>query len=390
MDNTYLQELIFETQARGGGLILSLDSQPAVVVLSVEKYNQLLNGASALDNQGAVAEQEQTQYSMNMDKEKILVTGGAGYIGSHAARQLIAAGYDVVVLDNLSCGKRHNVPEGAKFVEGDLADLGLLRDLFAQENFDTVIHFAASIEVEESVKEPQKYFDNNVLNTAKLLGVMSEYAVRNIIFSSTAAVYGEPEKSPISESFKLAPINPYGYTKLLGERLIKYYCQYLGFSAVVFRYFNACGCDVDGAIEPTHHTHLFSNVMEVVLGKTQQINVFGDDYETFDGTCVRDYVHVLDIAGAHVAAIKHLGQGESYRVFNIGTGKGYSVLEIINKTAEVLNKIIPMQMAERRVGDPPALVADNSKLIQELGFKLKYSDLETIITTSYKQAENFK
>ena len=390
MDNIYLQELIFETHSRGGGLILNLDSQPAVVVLSVEKYNQLLNGAANADNQAVVAEQPQTQYSMVMDKQKILVTGGAGYIGSHAARQLIGAGYDVVVLDNLSSGKRHNVPQAAKFVEGDLADLGLLRDLFAAEKFNAVLHFAASIEVEESVKEPQKYFDNNVLNTAKLLSVMEEYGTKELIFSSSAAVYGEPEKSPISEASKLSPINPYGYSKLLGERLIKYYCQYMGFKAIAFRYFNACGCDYDGAIEPTHHTHLLSNVMDVAVGKTSSVTVFGDDYETFDGTCVRDYVHVLDIAGAHVAALQHLGQGENFRVYNIGTGKGSSVLEIINKTAEVLNKIIPMQIGQRRAGDPPALVADNRKLLLELGFKLKYSDLETMITTAYKQAENFK
>ena len=164
----------------------------------------------------------------------------------------------------------------------------------------------------------------------------------------------------------------------------------MNFKAIAFRYFNACGCDYEGDIEPTHHTHLLSNVMDVAVGKTSSVTVFGDDYETFDGTCVRDYVHVLDIAGAHVAALKHLDSGENFRVYNIGTGKGSSVLEIINKTAEVLNKIIPMQMGLRRAGDPPALVADNSKLHKELGFKLKYSDLETMIATAYKQAENFK
>ena len=385
-----MQELIYETRERGGGLILNLDSQPAVVVLSVEKYNQLLHNHQDLAETAAVAQATQTQYAIAMEKEKILVTGGAGYIGSHAARQLLKNGYEVVVLDNLSCGKRHNVPEGAKFVEGDLADVGLMRDLFAAEKFSAVMHFAASIEVEESVKEPQKYFENNVVNTARLLGVMAEYNVKNIIFSSTAAVYGEPEKSPIAENVKLAPINPYGYSKLLCERLIKYYSQYLDFRAVVFRYFNACGCDFDGAIEPTHHTHLLSNVMQVALGKTPSIIVFGNNYETFDGTCVRDYVHVLDIAGAHVAALKHFDSKENFRVFNIGTGHGSSVLEIINKTAEVLNKIIPMQMGERRAGDPPALVADNHKLVTELGFELTHSDLETMISTSYKQAENYK
>ena len=177
----------------------------------------------------------------------------------------------MVVLDNQSCGKRGNVPEGAKFVEGDLADLGLLRDLFATEKFSAVMHFAASIEVEESVKQPQKYFENNVVNTAGLLGVMAEYGVKNIIFSSTAAVYGQPEKSPIAENVKLAPINPYGYSKLLCERLIKYYSLYLDFHAVVFRYFNACGCDYDGGIEPTHHTHLMAMLCKLLWAKPRSL-----------------------------------------------------------------------------------------------------------------------
>ena len=198
-----MQELISETQARGGGLILNLDSQPAVVVLSVDKYNQLLNGAANAGVPAVVAEHAQTQYPMVMDKQKILVTGGAGYIGPHAVRQLLGAGYEVVVLDNLSSGKKHNIPEGAKFVEGDLSDMGLMRDLFAQEKFHAVMHFAASIEVEESVKEPQKYFDNNVMNTAKLLSVMEEYGVRHIIFSSSAAVYGEPKNLQLAKGQNL-------------------------------------------------------------------------------------------------------------------------------------------------------------------------------------------
>lgn len=395
MDNIYLQELIFETQSRGGGLILNLDSQPAVVVLSVDKYNQLLNQIHdplSVSPSGAQAKAEEVSMARQqpMLKQKVLVTGGAGYIGAHAARRLLEAGYEVVVLDNLSSGKRHNVPEQAKFVEGDLADMGLLRDLFAQEKFDAVMHFAASIEVEESTREPQKYFDNNVLNTAKLLCVMAEAGVTELIFSSTAAVYGEPQKNPIEETAKLAPVNPYGYSKLLAERIIKYYCQYLGLRAVIFRYFNACGCDEAGDIEATHHTHLIYNVMDVAVGHQPSLTVFGSDYDTFDGSCVRDYVHVLDIADAHIAALQKIGEGETCRVFNIGTGKGCSVLEVINKTAEVLNKIIPMEQGPRRAGDPASLIADNTKLRRELGFELKHSDLETIVTTAYKQAENFK
>ena len=393
MDNSYLQELIIEANSRGGGMILNLDNQPAVVVLTVDKYNELLNRV-VVSSDSALADQTsiltETMAQAFLANRKVLVTGGAGFIGSHAARELLRAGYEVVVLDNLSAGVRENVPAGAKFVEGDLADLGLLRDLFAQEKFDAVIHFAASIEVEESVREPEKYFENNVLNTAKLLQVMNEYKVKRIVFSSTCAVYGEQAAMPISETAKVGPVNPYGYSKLIGERIIKYYAEYLGFRAVVFRYFNACGCNFDGDIKPTHKTHLFANVMDVAVGKKPSLTVFGNTYDTFDGTCIRDYVHVLDIAQAHITALEKIDEGEGFRTFNIGTGRGSSVLEVVNQTSEVLNKIIPMELGEKRAGDAPVLIADKAKLKDELGYELQYSDLETIITTSWTQAQNFK
>ena len=293
VDTNYLEALIAEAKSRQGGLMLNVNDQPAAVVLTIDRYNQLIG----------TQKEPMPQTQANGHRGIILVTGGAGYIGADTARELLKAGYGVVVLDNLSSGRRENVPPEARFVEGDLADLNLLKDLFASEQFLAVVHFAASIEVEESVQFPQKYFDNNVKNTAQLLSVMAEANVRKIIFSSTAAVYGRQDHMPIDERVKVQPENPYGYSKLLGERIIKFYSQYLGFQGIVFRYFNACGCDFDGKISPTHHTHLIPIVMQAAAGQRPFLQVYGDDYATFDGTCVRDYVHVLDIARAHVAAL---------------------------------------------------------------------------------------
>ncbi|MDE2311524.1 MAG: UDP-glucose 4-epimerase GalE [Patescibacteria group bacterium] len=381
MDNIYLQELIWEAQSRGGGLILNVDNQPAAVVLTVDKYNELLNHAAA----DPVAPAARSQYAMNMDKPKILVTGGAGYIGGHLVKQLCDANYEVSVIDNLSTGKRENVDSRAKFVEGDLADENLLRDVLTANGIGAVFHMAASIEVEESVRQPDKYFNNNVVNTAKLLLAMQETGVKKIIFSSSAAVYGEQEQQPISETAKLRPNNPYGHTKMLGEKLIRYFCQHAGMRSVVFRYFNACGCDFDGKIKPTHESHLIPIVLGVAAGKRPAITVYGDDYNTTDGTCLRDYVHVLDICHAHLLALPALDQGDSFKIYNIGTGKGLSVKEIINGASETLNKIIPMEIGTRRAGDAPATVADNTKISRELDFSCEYSDLPTIINTSWKQ-----
>jgi len=387
MDNKYLKELIAEAQSRGGGLLLNCDNKPAVVVMTVEKYNELVNGRKAEEPAGE-AKPSLGDLGMSVSGKKgrtILVTGGAGYIGAHVARMLLRAGHEVVVLDNFSTGKRENVPDGAKLVEGDLADVNLLRDLFAAYRFDVVMHLAASLEVEESVREPEKYLENNLGNTMKLLAVMNEAGVRNLIFSSTAAVYGDPESLPITEKSRVRPNNPYGYSKLLAEKVIKYHCAFLGLRAVVFRYFNACGCDFDGAIKPTHTSHLIPIVIDVAKGNRQYILVNGGDYETDDGTCVRDYVHVLDIAGAHIAVLDKLDEGDPFRLYNIGTSRGCSVKEVINSASETLGRIIPMEIGPRRPGDSMATVADNTKLREELGYELKYSDMRTIITTTWKQ-----
>lgn len=363
-------------------MLLNFNNKPAVVVLTVDKYNQLLNNTSAAASVSPAVERVP---AAPKGGRQVLVTGGAGYIGAHLVRQLLAAGFKVTVIDNLSSGRREHVPAEVTFVEGDLGDLNLLRDLFASANFEAVFHMAASIEVEESVREPQKYFENNVMNTTRLLVAMNEAGVKNIIFSSTAAVYGEPKTVPIKEDAELRPGNPYGATKELCEQLIKYFCENSGMRAIVFRYFNACGFDYDGTIHPTHHTHLIPLVMEAAAGQRPYLEVFGTDYDTFDGTCVRDYVHVLDIAAAHVIALDKIDDGENFRVYNIGTGHGLSVKQIINSASEILNRIIPMEIGPRRAGDPAALVADNAKISQDFGFQPIHSDVATIINTSWNQ-----
>lgn len=366
---------------------MNFQDKPAVVVLSIERYNLLLNqmqNTATLSFGQDTAVLTQTRSMPKFVKQKVLVTGGAGYIGGHLVRELIKAGYDVVVLDNLSTGRKENIDPKAVFIEGDLSDTSLLKDIFASNNFIAVFHMAASLEVEESVSEPVKYLENNVANIIKLLSAMSEGRVNKIIFSSSAAVYGEPEKVPILESAPLRPKNPYGSNKLLSERIIKYFCEYLGFQAVAFRYFNACGFDPDARILPTHQSHLIYKVMQVAKGAQPHLEVFGNDYPTSDGTCIRDYVHVLDIVLPHILALEKIDKMDKFEIFNIGTGKGSSVAEVATCASEVIGKIIPMEVGPRRAGDPAELIADNSKLLNELGYTLKYSTLENMIATSWQ------
>ncbi len=372
-----MQELIKEAERRGGGLVINQNDKPAVVIMTVDKYNQILADKTM--------PQTQTEDFHSNNNKTILVTGGAGYIGSHTCRELIKAGYSVVVLDNLSTGKKQNIPPEAKFIEGDTADKNLLLKIFTDEHIYAVLHFAASIEVEESVREPQKYLQNNALNTANVLAAMAESKVKNFIFSSTAAVYGDQSLMPIPETARAKPNNPYGYAKFVAEKIIKYHAQFMGLKAVIFRYFNACGCDFDGTIVPTHHSHLIPIVMQAAAGDIQALKVYGNDYNTPDHTCVRDYVHVLDIARAHVVALEKLDGIETFEVFNIGTGTGESVLDVVNAAKEILKKDIPLEFLARRPGDSVITVADNRKISQAWGFKPEFSDLETIIKTTWRQ-----
>lgn len=314
--------------------------------------------------------------------KNILVTGGAGYIGSHVVRELLKAGDDVTVVDDFSSGKRENLPQEVRVVEGNFGDRALLTDLFTRQPIDAVVHMAASIEVAESVLNPLPYLNNNVLQSMVLLEEMHSHGVGKLIFSSTAAVYGIQEKMPVSESAAPNPLDPYGFSKLLCERVIEYHTKFCGLSAVVFRYFNACGSDAEHPIRSAHESHLIPIVIDVATGRRKEVSVFGDDYQTIDGTGVRDYVHVSDIALAHVAGLGFAENHTGFSLFNIGTGRGHSVLEVVNEAARVTGKNIPTKILPRRVGDAPITVADNSKIKEILGFQLSHSDMENIIRTS--------
>lgn len=312
-----------------------------------------------------------------------LVVGGAGYIGSHMVKRLLASGEDVVVLDNLSKG--HRAAAGrADFVRGDLLDRNALDELFASREIEAVYHFAALAYVGESVQDPATYYENNVTGSINLLEAMRAAGVGKIVFSSTAAVYGEPEKSPIAEDVFKDPINPYGRTKLAIEWLLEDYARAYGLKFAALRYFNAAGASSDASIGEDHEpeTHLVPIILDVALGKRDHITVFGDDYPTPDGTCVRDYIHVEDLAEAHVLAMKEIDNRNLN--LNLGTGSGYSVKQVIDVAEKVTGRNIPREMGARRPGDPPELVASADRAGQILGWTPRVSDLETIIETAWK------
>ncbi|OGE82111.1 MAG: UDP-glucose 4-epimerase GalE [Candidatus Doudnabacteria bacterium RIFCSPLOWO2_01_FULL_44_21] len=317
------------------------------------------------------------------NSKKILVTGGAGFIGSHTTKLLQEQGRDVVVLDNLSTGHVSSV--SCPLIIGDLSDRGLLNKIFSDFDIDTVIHFAASVIVEESMILPGKYFENNVVNSLNLLNAMAAHGISKIIFSSSAAVYGEPHYLPIDEDHPKMPTNPYGETKLMVEKILKWYLTSHNLSSVSLRYFNASGAHSDGSLGENKAivTHLIPRVLRVAAHQTEVLQIYGNDYSTPDGTCIRDYVHVLDLAQAHFLALEKLDKEQGCFAYNVATGKGHSVTEVVNAAVEITKKMIPIEYAIRRSGDPTSLVADASKITNELGFSPKYSDLETIIGTAW-------
>jgi len=315
----------------------------------------------------------------------ILIVGGAGYIGSHINKELTKQGYQTVVFDNLSSGKKELVKWG-EFFEGDLGKIETIREVFKKYPIEAVLHFAAFKAVGESVTDPQKYYKNNVANTLNLFEVMKENGVNKFIFSSSAATFGEPQYIPIDEKHPTNPINPYGETKLIVEHIMRDYDKAYGMRYISLRYFNACGADLDADVGewPGSSSNLIPLVLDAAIGRREDIKVFGNDYETPDGTCVRDYIHVTDLAEAHVLALKKLLDGGNSEVFNLGNGKGFSVKEVIEAAKKVTGIDFKVTMVERRAGDPPVLVADATKAKEVLGWKPQYADLETIVSSAWK------
>lgn len=316
----------------------------------------------------------------------ILVLGGAGYIGSHTVYELIDGGMDVVIVDNLETGYPEAVHPKAKFYKGDIRNRSFIDSVFEQENIEAVIHFAANSLVGESMVNPLKYYDNNLCGTKVLLESMVAHGIDKIVFSSTAATYGEPESIPILETDSNKPTNTYGETKLAMEKMFYWTSKAHGLRYVSLRYFNACGAHMSGEIGEAHNpeTHLIPLILKVPNNQRENITIFGDDYDTKDGTCVRDYIHVTDLAQAHILAVKYLMNGGESNIFNLGNGVGFTVKEVIEVARKVTGHPIPAVVAERRAGDPAKLIASSEKAINVLGWKPQYADLETIIASAWK------
>ncbi len=314
---------------------------------------------------------------------KILVTGGAGYIGGTVALRLLAAGHQVVVYDNLSHGHRSLVPAGTTFVQGDVADRARLEQLLRDEKVDGVMHFAALIEAGESMQKPELYFRNNTASTLSLLEAMHATGVKRLVFSSTAAVYGEPEKTPIEEDAPLRPTNAYGESKLLVEYMLPWISRIHGLHYASLRYFNVAGAAEGRGEAHEPESHLIPLILDVALGRRAGIKIFGQDYPTPDGTCIRDYIHVEDLAEAHLLAFTALEQKERL-IYNLGNGKGFSVREVVDAARRVTGHAIPVEMMPRRLGDPAVLIASSARIERELGWKPQHPDLDTIIGSAWK------
>ncbi len=324
---------------------------------------------------------------MTPAKPTILVTGGAGYIGSHAVKALIGTGYEVIVLDNLVYGHQELVEEVLKveLIVGDISDRPLLDKLFASRNITAVMHFSAYAYVGESVTDPAKYYRNNVIGTITLLEAMVASSIKQFVFSSTCATYGIPHTVPITEDHPQNPINPYGATKLMVERILQDFDVAYGLKSVYFRYFNAAGADPAGLLGEDHNpeTHLLPLVLMAALGKRDSVSIFGTDYPTPDGTCIRDYIHVTDLADAHILGLEYLLNGGSTNVFNLGNGQGFSVKEAIDTAKAVTGREIKVVMSDRRPGDPPILVGSSDKARNILGWQPKYPALKEILTHAW-------
>ncbi|TFJ71983.1 UDP-glucose 4-epimerase GalE [Carnobacterium maltaromaticum] len=315
----------------------------------------------------------------------VLVLGGAGYIGSHAVDQLITKGYDVAVVDNLKTGHKESLPDKARFYQGDIRNKAFMEDVFTKENIEGVIHFAASSLVGESMEIPLDYLNNNVYGTQVVLEVMEKYNVKSIIFSSSAATYGEPKVIPIEETAATNPESTYGETKLMMEKMLKWCDKAYGMRFVALRYFNVAGAKLDGTIGEDHNpeSHLLPIILQTALGQRVKFTIYGEDYETPDGTCIRDYVHVVDLIDAHILALEYLQAGNSSNTFNLGSSTGFSVKQMLEAAREVTGKEIPATVVSRRAGDPSTLIAASDKAREVLGWKPQYTEVNKIIESAW-------
>jgi UDP-glucose 4-epimerase len=319
----------------------------------------------------------------------ILVTGAAGYIGSVTAEALRAKGLDVVVLDNLAYGHRAAVGDGVPFYEGNVGDAGLVRRIIDEHHIDACVHFAAFAYVGESVTDPSKYFNNNTIQTTALLDALIAGGVKKVVFSSTCATYGDPVRMPMDEDHPQSPVNPYGWSKFMSERVMEAYDRAYGLKYVALRYFNAAGATDTLGEHHDPETHLIPNVLKAATGELEFVSVFGSDYDTPDGTCIRDYIHVSDLADAHILALEHLDRtGESNKI-NLGNGLGFSVLEVIEAARKVTGRPIEARMEERRPGDPARLIADSRKAIEVLGWKPQLPGIDTIVESAWRWKQRF-
>ncbi|MEE4356139.1 MAG: UDP-glucose 4-epimerase GalE [Desulfococcaceae bacterium] len=317
-------------------------------------------------------------------KKNILVAGGAGYIGSHMCKYLFKKGFSPVVLDNLMYGHPRAVKWGP-LIQGDISDSALLDHVFSEYDFAGVMYFAAFINVGESVTDPAKYYQNNVGSAIHLLEAMQRHGAGNLIFSSSCAVYGEPREIPLTETHPCHPINPYGRSKLMVEQILSDFDTAYGMKYTSLRYFNAAGADPDGELGEDHspETHLIPLIFQTILGKRNMLSVFGNDYPSKDGTCIRDYIHINDLARAHLLALERLLDGGDSAAYNLGNGAGYSVKEVIDMAEKVSGKAIPCEIKPRRAGDPPVLIGSAEKAVRELGWKPEFPDLESIMKTAW-------
>lgn len=315
----------------------------------------------------------------------VLVLGGAGYIGSHAVDQLITKGYDVAVVDNLKTGHKESLPDKARFYQGDIRDKAFMEDVFTKENIEGVIHFAASSLVGESMEIPLDYFNNNVYGTQVVLEVMEKYNVKSIIFSSSAATYGEPKVIPIEETAATNPESTYGETKLMMEKMLKWCDKAYDMRFVALRYFNVAGAKLDGTIGEDHNpeSHVLPIILQTALGQREYFTIYGEDYDTPDGTCIRDYVHVVDLIDAHILALEYLKAGNSSNTFNLGSSTGFSVKQMLQAAREVTRKEIPATVISRRAGDPSKLIAASEKAREVLGWKPQYTEINEIIESAW-------